>query len=75
MSVKAKYVEGVFRPLERVPDAAPDKIYRVFSEEEFHELSESFLWLGAAAKSFEFWNNPEDAVYDNLCKETVPARS
>ena len=66
MSVKAKYVEGVFRPLERVPDATPGEIYRVFSEAELRGLRESLPWLGAAAKSFEFWNNPEDAVYDNL---------
>ena len=66
MSVKAEFVDGVFRPLERVGDAVPGKVYRVFSEEELRGLKESLLWLGAAAKSFEFWNNQEDAVYDNL---------
>jgi hypothetical protein len=66
MSVKAEYVDGVFRPLEEVTDTPPGKVYTVFSEEELRSLSESFTWLGAAEKSFGFWNNPEDAVYDSL---------
>ena len=66
MSVKAEYVNGIFRPLEKVPDAIPGKVYRVFSEAELRSLTENFTWLKAAEKSFEFWNNEEDAVYDNL---------
>ena len=27
---------------------------------------ESLGWLKVAEPSFEFWDNPEDAVYDNL---------
>lgn len=27
---------------------------------------EDLLWLRAAEKSFDFWENPEDAVYDKL---------
>jgi hypothetical protein len=27
---------------------------------------EDLLWLKAAEKSFAFWDNPEDAVYDKL---------
>ena len=65
MSVKAKYDNGIFRPLERVPDAVPGKVYSVFSEEELRSLTENFTWLKAAEKSFEFWNNEEDAAYDN----------
>jgi hypothetical protein len=66
MSVKAEYYDGIFRPLEKVPDAVPGKVYRVFSEEELRSLTDSLIWLKAAEKSFEFWNNEEDAAYDNL---------
>ena len=66
MSVKAEYVNGIFRPLEKVSDAVPGKVYRVFSEEELRSLTENFAWLKAAEKSFQFWNNEEDAVYDKL---------
>jgi hypothetical protein len=66
MSIKARYADGVFEPLERVKDDTPGKIYRVFSEEEFRNLAEELGWLAAAERSFEFWNNEEDAVYDNL---------
>ncbi len=66
MSVKVEYSNGVFRPLEKVQDAAPGKTYTVFSDEELRDLTESMSWLKAAEKSFEFWNNKDDAVYDNL---------
>ena len=66
MSVKAEYTDGVFKPLEKVPDAAPGKVYRVFSEEEFRGLNENSVWLKAAEKSFDFWDNEEDAIYDKL---------
>lgn len=66
MSVKAEYVNGIFRPLEKVPDAVPGKVYSVFSEEELRSLTDNSIWLQAAERSFQFWNNEEDAVYDNL---------
>ena len=66
MSIKATYVDGVFKPIEQVTDAVPGKTYRVFSEEELRELTEDLQWLKAAETSFEFWDNEEDAVYDNL---------
>jgi len=66
MSVKAEYINGIFRPLEKVPDAALGKTYRVFSEEELRSLTEYSSWLKAAEKSFQFWNNEEDGVYDKL---------
>lgn len=66
MSVKAEYVDGVFKPLEKVTGAVRGGVYRVFSEEELRNLTDNFVWLKAAEKSFEFWNNEEDAVYDNL---------
>jgi hypothetical protein len=27
---------------------------------------DDFAWLKAAEPTFEFWNNPEDAIYDEL---------
>ena len=65
MSIKAKYVDGVFKPVEKVTDAVPGKTYRVFSDEELRELTEDLQWLKAAEKSFDFWDNEED-VYDKL---------
>jgi predicted DNA-binding antitoxin AbrB/MazE fold protein len=66
MSVKAAYRNGVFEPLEKVEGAKPGTVYTVFSADELHELGEMFGWLKAAEKSFDFWNNPADAVYDKL---------
>jgi hypothetical protein len=66
MSVKAEYIDGVFRPLEKVSDAAAGKVYSVFSEEELRSLTENSAWLKAAEESFRFWDNEEDAVYDQL---------
>jgi len=66
MSVKAEYIDGVFRPMEKVSDAAPGKVYRVFSEEELRSLTENSAWLKVAEESFRFWDNEEDAVYDQL---------
>ena len=66
MSIKATYLDGVFKPIDQVTDAVPGKTYRVFSEEELRELTEDLHWLKAAETSFEFWDNEEDAVYDNL---------
>ena len=64
MSVKAEYSDGVFRPLEQVENTVPGKVYIVFSDEEFRSLTENMRWLKAAEKSFQFWDNEEDAIYD-----------
>ncbi len=66
MSVKVRYTNGVFEPLESVPGARPGQVYRVFSEEELRTFTEDLGWLKAAELSFDFWNNEEDAVYDKL---------
>ncbi len=66
MSVRARYANGVFKPLEEVRDAVPGKVYRVFSEDELQNLTENLAWLKAAERSFAFWDNEEDAVYDRL---------
>ena len=66
MSIKVSYKDGVFEPLEKVEGARPGKIYTVPSEEELRDIRETLGWLKPAEKSFEFWNNPADAVYDTL---------
>jgi hypothetical protein len=66
MSIKVTYKDGVFEPLERVEGARPGTIYTVFSDEELRDIRETVGWLKAAERSFEFWNNPADAVYDTL---------
>jgi hypothetical protein len=66
MSVPARYENGVFRPLEEVKGAADGEVYSVFSAAELHGLKDELPWLKAAERSFEFWDNEEDAVYDNV---------
>jgi hypothetical protein len=66
MSIKAKYLDGVFMPVERTEGLMPGRIYTVFSEDELRDLRETFGWLKAAEKSFDFWNNEDDAAYDSL---------
>jgi hypothetical protein len=41
-------------------------VYTVFSEDELRSLTEDLQRLKASEKSFEFWDNPEDAIYDTL---------
>ena len=64
LSIKATYVDGVFKPIEHVTQPVPRKTYRVFAKEELRELTEDLQWLKAAEPSFEFWDNDEHAVYD-----------
>ena len=66
MSIKAEYRNGVFEPLEEVSNADPGKIYQVFSEDELRRLAGDLPWLKGSERSFEFWENQEDAVYDSL---------
>jgi len=66
MSIKVTYKDGVFEPLEDVKGARPGQQYTVFSDEELDEIRETLGWLKAAEKSFEFWDNSADAVYDTL---------
>ena len=63
MSVRAKYRDGVFMPVEKTEGLTPDRVYTVFS---LREMRDMFGWLKAAETSFDFWNNEDDAVYDSL---------
>lgn len=66
MSIKVSSKDGVFAPLEKVEDAKPHAVYTVFSDEELRDIRETVGWLKAAEKSFDFWKNPADAVYDTI---------
>ncbi len=66
MSIKVAYRDGIFQPLENVEGAKPGEVYTAFSEGELRGLRETLGWLKVAEKSFEFWDNPADAVYDTL---------
>ena len=66
MSIKVEFSDGVFKPLEKVDNISPGAVYTVVSEDELRSLAEDLQWLKASEKSFEFWDNPEDAVHDNL---------
>ena len=66
MSIKVAYRDGVFEPLDKVEGAQPGAIYTACSAEELRDFLETLGCLKAAEKSFEFWNNPADAVYDTL---------
>ena len=66
MSIKAEYRDGVFAPLQEVKAPTPGEVYQVFSESELKRLAAAVLWLKASERSFDFWDNEEDAVYDAL---------
>ena len=61
-----RFENGVFRPLEEVQGASGETVYRGFSDEELRGLRDELGWLKTAERSFEFWDNEEDAVYDSL---------
>ena len=66
MSIKVTFKDGMFEPLEDVGSVRPGQVCTVLSDEELGEIVETIGWLKAAEKSFEFWSNADDAVYDNL---------
>ncbi len=66
MSIKVEYRDGVFVPLQEVEGPTPDEVCQVLSESELKRLAADALWLKGSERSFEFWENEEDAVYDSL---------
>ena len=66
MSIKAEYRDGVFAPLQKVKEPTPGEVYEVFSEGELQRLAADVPWLKGSERSFEFWDNEEDDVYDSL---------
>jgi hypothetical protein len=65
MSIEVTYRDGVFEPVEDVTTVPPRQNYTAFSDEELAEIR-STIGLNAAEETFEFWNNPDDAMCDNL---------
>jgi len=65
VSIKVTYRDGVFEPVEDVTSVPHGQNYTAFSDEELAEIR-STMGSNAAEKGFEFWNNPDDAVYDDL---------
>ena len=66
MSIKVTFKDGMFQPLEDVGSVRPGQVCTVLSDQELGEIVETIGWLTAEEKSFEFWNNADDAVYDTL---------
>lgn len=66
MSIKLAYRDGVFELLDATERAQPGTIYTAFSEGELRDFLETLGWLKGAEKSFAFWDNEADAVYDTL---------
>ena len=66
MSIRAEYKGGVFVPLQEVEHATSRELYHVFSESELRLRAAEASWLKGVERSFEFWENEEDAVYDGL---------
>jgi hypothetical protein len=65
MIIKVTYGNGVFVPAADVANVHPGQNYTVYSDQELAEIRET-IGPKIADKSFEFWDNPADAVYDNL---------
>ena len=63
-SIQVTFKDGVFEPLEDVMGVRPGQSYTVFSDEELDDIRGTLGWLKAAEKSYEFWNNASDVVYD-----------
>jgi predicted DNA-binding antitoxin AbrB/MazE fold protein len=66
MSIRVEFSNGVFKPLEKVDNVRVGEVYTVLSVDELRSLTEDLQRLKASEKSFEFWDNPEDAIYDTL---------
>ena len=66
VSIEAECRDGVYAPLQEVEEATPGEVYQVFSGSELKRLAADLPWLKASERSFEFWENEEDAVCDSL---------
>lgn len=65
MSIKVTYRNGVLVPVDDITNVHPGQNYAVYSDLELAEIRET-IGPKIADKTFEFWNNPDDALYDNL---------
>ena len=66
MSIKVEYRDGVFALLHEIGEPTPGAVYQIFSESELKQFVADVPWVKGSERSFEFWENEEDAVYDGL---------
>lgn len=66
MCIKDEYRNGVFKPPLELSISVPGIKYQVLSGQELRQLGGNLSWLKSSERSFEFWENGEDAVYDRL---------
>ena len=64
-AVEGLYRNGVVELLEDVPVHKPMKVFVLFREE-FNDGYENKDWLKLSESAFKFWDNKEDAYYDDL---------
>jgi hypothetical protein len=65
MSVPRRSVEDVLEAVRGLPpEAQREVLARLPSVLSLSQ--EDLAWLGLAEPAFQFWDNPEDAAYDNL---------
>jgi hypothetical protein len=64
MSIRVIFRDGIFAPIEAVKGLRPGEACTVFSDGEVRDIRETVGWLNVTEKSFEFWNNAIDALYD-----------
>jgi predicted DNA-binding antitoxin AbrB/MazE fold protein len=64
-AVEGIYRNGVVELLEDVPVHKPMKVFVLFRED-FYESHENKDWLKLSETAFKFWDNEEDAYYDDL---------
>jgi len=66
MPVRVRYVGGIFEPLDEAADLEEGRVYRALTRSDVIELLETLSSLELSERSFAFWDNPEDDVYDEL---------
>ncbi len=64
-AVEGIYRNGVVELLEDVPVHKPMKVFVLFREE-FYDGYENKDWLKLSESALKFWDNEEDAYYDDL---------
>ena len=63
---EVEVIRGVLAYLQEMEEPTPGEVCQVFSESELRRLAADVCWLKASERSFEFWENQKDAVYDGL---------
>ncbi|MDE2781943.1 MAG: hypothetical protein OXK77_03220 [Gemmatimonadota bacterium] len=66
MRIKAEYGDGALTPRHELEEPTPGEVYEIFPESELRRRVVAVPWLKASERSFDFWGNEEDAVYDAL---------